>query len=183
MTSRQTNCQTKMFELQFPEDQLRTWAEEYDYAAPDGLSNSPEKAARFMKENGCLDKSLFVELCRWKSPRPLHHYENNGETFVREVTREALSTPSERLRIEILTLLDGVSWPTASVILHFGHEESYPILDFRAFWSLGFDKPPRYDFDIWWEYVQFSRNLSQKHGLTVRELDKALWKYSKDNQQ
>lgn len=33
-------------------------------------------------------------------------------------TRVALSTPSERLRIEVLTLLDGVGWPTASVLLH-----------------------------------------------------------------
>jgi len=171
-----------MFELQFPEDQLPVWAEKYDYAAPDGLSRAPEKASRFMDENGYLNKPLFVELCRWKSPRPTRHYKKNSPSFIRKVTGEALSTSSERLRVEILTLLEGVSWPTASVILHFGREEAYPILDFRAFWSLGFDETPRYNFALWWKYVQFCRNLSQKHGLTVRELDKALWKYSKDNQ-
>ena len=34
-----------------------------------------------------------------------------------------LNEKEERLRIEILTLLDGVGWPTASVILHFYHKE------------------------------------------------------------
>ena len=171
-----------MFELQFPEDQLRAWVCKYDYAALDGLDRAPEKARKFMNENGYLNKPLFIELCHWKSPRPARHYKKNSEVFIQEVTSLALSTSSERLRIEILTLLDGVSWPTASVILHFGHQESYPILDFRAFWSLGIDDPPRYNFGIWWKYVQFSRSLAKKHDLTVRELDKALWRYSKDNQ-
>ena len=47
---------------------------------------------------------------------------------VEDITRIALSTNSERLRIESLTLLDGVSWPSASVLLHFGHKDPYPIL-------------------------------------------------------
>ena len=60
----------------------------------------------------------------------------NAEGFVNAVTATALATPDERLRIEVLTLLDGVDWPTASVVLHFCHADPYPILDYRAIWSL-----------------------------------------------
>ncbi|HQL94014.1 MAG TPA: hypothetical protein PL005_05005, partial [Candidatus Hydrogenedentes bacterium] len=78
------------------------------------------------------------------------------------------------------TLLAGVSWPTASVFLHFAFPEKYPILDFRALWSLNIDPPPKqYTFPFWKEYADFCRNLSGEAGVSLRTLDKALWMYSK----
>ncbi|HUV14993.1 MAG TPA: hypothetical protein VMW28_00330 [Pelolinea sp.] len=69
------------------------------------------------------------------------------------------------------------------MLLHFGHQELYPILDCRANWSLGKGEPPvLYNFDFWWGYVQFSRELAGKVGVSIRELDRALWQYSKENQ-
>lgn len=99
------------------------------------------------------------------------------------MTRVALSTPDERLRIEILTLLSGVSWPSASVLLHFGHNDPYPILDFRALWSLGIDsRKVIYNFDLWWAYTSFHRELADEAGVSMQELDLALWQYSMENQ-
>jgi len=77
------------------------------------------------------------------------HRAQRSPELVREATRAALSTRSERLRIEVLMLLEGVSWPTASVILHFAHEEPYPILDTRALWSVGLRAAPPYRFEVW----------------------------------
>ena len=57
-------------------------------------------------------------LCRWKSPRIGHRCLDNPPEFVKAVTTVALSTSNERLRVEVLVLLRGVGWPTASVILH-----------------------------------------------------------------
>ena len=88
----------------------------------------------------------------------------------------------ERLRIGALRCLSGVEWPTASVLLHLAHKEHYPILDFRALWSLGFDKPPAYTFDFWKKYVQTCRRLAKQQGVDMRTLDRALWQYSKENQ-
>jgi hypothetical protein len=87
------------------------------------------------------------------------------------------------LRIEVLTLLAGVSWPTASVILHFFHREQYPILDVRALWSLQCDPPGEYDIPFWESYTSSCRSLAQKAGVSMRTLDRALWQYSKENQQ
>ena len=99
-----------------------------------------------------------------------------------EVTRTALRTDNERLKIEILTLLTGVSWPTASVILHFCDKKPYPILDYRALWSLRVEAPPRYDFDFWWAYTRFVRRLAKETKLSMRTIDRALWQYSKERQ-
>jgi hypothetical protein len=79
-------------------------------------------------------------------------------------------------------LLDGVSWPTASVILHFCHPEPYPVLDYRALWAVGVDAPSAYTFELWWGYVQICREIARETGMDMRELDRALWQYAKENQ-
>jgi hypothetical protein len=71
------------------------------------------------------------------------------------------------------------------VLLHFGHTDPYPILDFRALWSLGVDVPTDaygfYDFPLWRAYTNFCRDLADACGVPMRELDRALWRYSKEN--
>ena len=94
-----------------------------------------------------------------------------------------MCSPSDRLRIEVLTLLNGVSWPTASVLLHVGHADRDPILDFRALWSLGVEGlPNQYTFPIWWSYVQVCRELAASAAVSMRTLDRALWQFSKEHQ-
>lgn len=134
------------------------------------------------QKRGHFTKPEFLKLCYWKSPRTKSRVAENPPEYIEEVTRVALSTQVERLRIEGLTLLRGVSWPTASVVLHFAHREPYPIIDYRALWSLGVAKPPPYTFDYWWEYTQFCRELATKCGVSMRTLDRALWQYSSENQ-
>jgi hypothetical protein len=98
---------------------------------------------------------------------------------VKEVTGAALRSKNERFKIEVLRLLDGVDWPTASVILHFCDRGQYPIVDVRALWSLGVTTPPAIDFPVWMEYTQFLRGVSADAGVSMRTLDRALWQYSK----
>jgi hypothetical protein len=119
----------------------------------------------------------------WKTPRSQHKVASNSAEFIEAVTGTALSTGSEQLRIEVLTLLNGVSWSTASVILHFCHREPYPILDVRALWSLSVDAGKvTYNYELWWKYTQVYRELAKSTRLSMRELDRALWQYSKENQ-
>lgn len=133
-------------------------------------------------QRGFYSRSDFLAVCRWKSTRIVRQCEMNTDEFIESVTRTALSTENERLRIEVLTLLNGVAWPTASVLLHFGTRDVYPILDFRALWSLGFSKPPTYDHRFWSAYTSYCRALAQEVGVSMRVLDRALWQYSRDNQ-
>jgi len=136
-----------------------------------------------VQKQGFYSKEDLQAFCYWKTPRSRSRVARNPAEYVEAITRVALSTPNERLRIEILRLLHGVDWPTASVLLHFGHSERYPILDFRALWSVGIDNPKSiFHFDAWWEYTVFCRKLAEEAGLSMRELDRALWQYSKASQ-
>src|SRR5262245_60140203 len=76
----------------------------------------------------------------------------------------------------------GVSWPTASVIPHFCDPGRYPILDVRALWSVGLRRVPGYTFALWSGYTHFVSNISDRVGLSIRTIDRALWRYSKERQ-
>ena len=166
------------FKLRFPLAEIKDWAEKY----PKPSDSVLDSLVPNIRRSGYLSKGQLLTVCRWKSPRSVRRVERNDESFVEETTRIALSTPEERLRIGTLTLLDGVSWPTASVILHFFHRDVFPILDYRALWSLSLSSPSQYSFDFWWSYTLECRRLIQEGRCDKRVLDRALWQYSRERQ-
>jgi hypothetical protein len=136
-----------------------------------------------IREQQFLTKPQFLDIAKWKTRRSQSKCARNSAEYIKAVTEAAFGTSDERLKIEVLTLLTGVSWPTASVILHFGARQQYPILDFRALWSLSGEVPAKgYSFDLWDEYCQTTRAMADNAGVTMRVLDRALWQYSKENQ-
>ncbi len=172
------------FTLRFDPAEIPHWAARY--------RGTPEEARREQRiereiaprarSDGYYTKSDFLVLTRWKSPRAQPKCASNSAELIEEATATALGAQDERLRIGVLRLLDGVEWPTASVLLHFGLLDPYPILDFRPLWSFGLEKPPAYTFPFWWEYVQTCRRLAEESGVSMRDLDRALWQYSKEKQ-
>lgn len=131
---------------------------------------------------GHLTRPEFLRLCEWKSPRSRPRCRENTAAAIRALTRAAFASPDDGVKMDLLRLLRGVGWPTASVILHFCDERPYPILDVRALWSLGYDKPPHYNTAFWLAYVEYTRALSARLDTDMRTLDKALWQYSKEKQ-
>lgn len=160
-----------------PLAELANWASRY----PADYDRKVERLAVRVHKRGYLERDEFLAFCRWKTARSGPQCRRNAEVEVQEVTRLALSTSSERLRIESLLHLHGVSWPTASVLLHFCHREPYPILDFRALWSVGLEVPSGYDLAFWKRYVRICRGLANRTELSMRTVDRALWQYSKEN--
>ena len=101
---------------------------------------------------------------------------------VREITRFSFATESEEAKIKSLLVLSGVSYPVASVILHFAFPDRYPMLDFRVLWSLGLEQPTYYTFDFWEKYRNEIKGITRRIDETIRTVDKALWEYSKEHQ-
>jgi hypothetical protein len=167
------------FRLRFAERDVTTWASRYSYTPNPTIE---DQIVPRVAKAGYLTKPDFLTICRWKSPRSQSRCANNTSEFIESVSKIALSASNEQLRIEIWRLLNGVNWPTASTLLFWLHTEEYPILDFRALWSLGYAKPPKYDFSFWSDYVDYCRTLARKCGVTVRTLDRALWQYSSEKQ-
>lgn len=166
------------FRLRVRKDALAAWASRYSYP---GEAEIEERVAP-ARIRGYLLREEFLALCRWKTPRTQPWCAENREDYVNEVTRIALTTRNEELKIRVLLVLNGVNWPTASVILHFCDPGAYPILDFRALWSVGMQRLPAYTFSLWWQYTCFTREISHQTGLSMRMIDRALWQYSKERQ-
>jgi len=171
--------ESRVFRLRFPLSEVSHWAKSYSYPGEDKIADelSPRARAR-----GYLTRAEFLALCRWKTPRSQPRCAMNTSAQVREATQIALATEDERAKMYILRSLAGVQWPTASVILHFCDKRPYPILDYRALWSLGFAKPPAYTFEVWWAYTGFVRQLAHSTGHDMRTIDRALWQFSKTRQ-
>jgi hypothetical protein len=168
------------FKLRFKHGEIARWAQRYKVETDAVIED--DNLRGYVKTHGHLSKDYLLKIAHWKSPRSAGRCKDNDEDFVRAVTATAFSTTNEKLRIEVLTLLCGVEWPTASVILHFCSIDKYPILDFRALWSLTMDVPKVYDFEFWRDYTRFCRRLAEETGVTMRDLDRALWQFSKESQ-
>jgi hypothetical protein len=169
-----------MFKLRFPKTSVPKWAERYSEYYDDSEVIAIGQDAR---TRGYLTGEQFRRMARWKTARSRSRCLRNSEEYVNAVTGSSLGASEPRFKIEALRLLDGVDWPTASVILHFCDEGDWPIIDYRAFWSLG-QKPPagRYSFSLWEAYTDFTRRLSREIAADMRTIDRALWSFSRVHQ-
>ena len=169
-----------MFKLRFPEAQIPRWTGRYSYTANDGDLRDVLRPA--VLNRGCLTKDEFLEICEWKTKRSKSLCARNDAFTIETVSRAALATSDEALKINLLRTLAGVQWPTASALLHFSDERPYPILDYRALWSLGYATPPHYTMPFWLEYLAYTRGLAKRLKQDIRTIDRALWQYSKARQ-
>lgn len=165
--------------LRFSLRETSNIADRYGYSDSDASLSALKPA---VIRRGHLYLAELQQVAQWKSPRSAGYVRKNSDEYVAEITGFALAARNERSRIESLTLLHGVGWPTASVILHFFHDEPYPILDYRAVWSVSMETLRQYSFDFWMRYVTFCRELATSAGVDMRTLDRALWQYAKEHQ-
>jgi hypothetical protein len=165
--------------IRFDEREIEHFAARYEYPQ---LEPDRQVLRSSVSLAGHLTLSQLQQLADWKSPRSAGHIKKNSDQFIQEVTGFALTAIDERSRIESLTLLDGVLWPTASVVLHFCHRDPYPIIDYRAIWSVSAEVPVPYTFRFWFDYVSYCREVAQRNHIQMRVLDRALWQFSKEHQ-
>ena len=179
-------CEKPKSDFNFNLECIQYWASQYNYRGPKGeqLEDKIHERVKPVRTQKYLTKCDLNKLGEWKSPRSAGNIDNNEELFVSEVTQFALNTKCDRAAIESLTILDGVGASTASAILHFFHEMTYPIMDFRALWSVSLiaDDKYNYSYALWSEYVKICREEAKKTGVCMRILDRALWQYSKCKQ-
>jgi len=167
------------FRLRFPESEIPYWADRYDSKVDQEIMEAVGPA---VKRRGYLRQEDIMTIGVWKSPRIRSRLRGNPAPRVEEVSRTALAATDERIKIGALQVLDGVGWPTASVVLHFCDRGPYPVLDVRALWSLGYERQPSYGYGFWDAYVEFTRDLAERTSHSMRVIDRALWQYSKENQ-
>ena len=81
-----------------------------------------------IKKQGYLTKDQAIKILKWKSPRPLNHYNKNSDDDFKQITKLAFEQKDEKVKIHILTALIGVKYPAASALLMFYDQKKYPII-------------------------------------------------------
>ena len=128
---------------------------------------------------GYLRKAELLEMAQWKSHYTPSKIDKNSPERIKEVTREAFSLDDNWEKLEKLTEIVGVAESVASVILHLYDQKKYPILDKHAIRSLGINyREVNYNNPFWQEYVNLCRAKAECYNVSMRTLDRALWKYS-----
>ncbi|MFC1945438.1 hypothetical protein ACFLWF_01645 [Chloroflexota bacterium] len=169
-------------------DFVHKWSNVYDERFKGGKAINEEIAIRewlsFQKEPRYLDKEYFVRLGNWKSARARKHYESNRNEEVIDITRKSYIATDELEKLKLLMTLKGVGVPVASTILNYMQPDKFPIFDYHCrnvlteagLWmKVGNDANNK----AWLDYVYIMRELANKLGVSLRELDKAMFAYDK----
>lgn len=104
----------------------------------------------------------------------------NTDKEIEDALQLAANAKTERAAISVLKGLCGVDVPVASAILTMIYPERYTIIDFRALHALGNKNTDR-SVDFFLIYLIYCRHLAKTHKLSLRNLDRALWKWSEEN--
>jgi len=167
---------------------LRQRAQEYDYGVQVLLGDRDPRfphAGDGIRVQGYVRAHELYEIARWKSPRRAGLVRENPPHVVEEVTGLALSLKDDHpdYAADLLTVLRGVSLPTASTVLTVVDPQHFGIIDIRAWNSLSRWRPsefPRkrqgaFSLKEFVRYLGTIRALAQESGLSCREVDMALW--------
>jgi hypothetical protein len=164
------------FRLQFDPSEIRAIASRYAYEDDARVRELGRRA----RERGWYTRAEFIEICEWKTVRIRSRVDRNSERDVVDATTRALSSRDGKDAIEALRNLHGVDWAVASVFLHLGHRERFPMIDFRALQALGVHART-ISKGLWDDYVDFTRSLARRADVDMRTLDRALWQWSNEH--
>ena len=169
--------------LRFPESEIGYWANRYTERQREENRMREQHLIDLrcdVLDRGYLTKQELHTIARWKSPRRAALTLENTNDFINEITEGAFTSTDDWTKLLTLTQLQGIGQPTASAILHLYDEERYPILDIHALWSVGMEWTARTSYPFWLDYIEFCRDTADENDVSMRDLDRALWKYSSD---
>jgi len=133
---------------------------------------------------GSYTKPELARVGDWKSPRIRSRIAANSDADIEDITRIALSAP-DRLQHRVLTILRGVKVPVASAILTVWDPNRHTVLDGRATEALDalLDAPSQHkpgQLPDYLTYLDCCRTLAGRLDVSLRDLDRALWQWSKE---
>jgi len=122
-------------------------------------------------------KSIF----KWKTNgRGISRQENNKPGEIADALRLAAQAETERSAMAVLCGLNGVGVPVASAILTAMFPTRFTVIDFRALQSLGCENDDDGTINFYLLYLNACKDWAEQYKCTLRNLDRALWQYSKN---
>ena len=183
---------TSTYDMHFPfttQNEIRNWEARYlNDQSP--RRRDQEQAVIDLKERvetrrtpetpeGYLSQSELRQMAKWKDRFVPSKIDKNPPGLIEQITGEAFGLDDDWEKIEKLKEIYGVAASVASVILHLYDRKKYPILDVHALRTIGIDnKKINYDEPFWRKYVNLCRAKAKHYDVSMRALDRALFKYS-----
>jgi len=176
--------------LRFCESEIDYWTTRYTECQHEDNREREEQLIGFREKilrRGCLTKYELYTVARWKlcvyGEDAAEPTKRNPDDLIEITTRQAFTSRNDWEKLCTLTQLQGIGQSVASAILHLYDKEQYPILDIHALWSVGLKFRQRSSYPCWPKYIAFCRDIANRNSIDMRTLDRALWRYSYDNQE
>ena len=118
---------------------------------------------------------------RWKSSRSIRHFDTNAPRDVTRQVRSAIDIEDPAAALAVLLGLKGVNARTGSAILAVFRPDRFTVMDNRA-WATLREHGLLADLEskswraAWPGYLAECRRIAGAKGVSLRELDRALWK-------
>ena len=162
--------------LQFSEAEIGYWASVYRGARTLREREREEYLiglADEIQERGEMMSEELRDVQRWKSRRRITLLDDNTDSEIRAITRDAFDATDDWKKLSLLRRLEGLGVPRASVVLHLYDKNPFPMADKYAKKSIGFSGS--YTKRFWRSYCEFTRDIAKRNGVKMRTLDRALW--------
>ena len=128
---------------------------------------------------GYLSQPELRQMGKWKDRFVPSKIDQNPPGLIEKITGEAFGLNDDWEKLSKLTEIYGVAASVASVILHLYDEGDYPLIDVHALRTIGIDSQTiNYDEPFWRKYLDLCRAKAERYDLSMRALDRALYKYS-----
>jgi hypothetical protein len=166
-----------LFKPLFTKDEAKFLCNEYPVQEDEVF----EKAGIAIR-GGDYSRKHFDAIFKWKTKnRGKSRPQKNTDDEIGEALRVATDIKSPKLAIALLCGLSGVAIPVASAIMTAIHPERFTIIDFRALEALDAESEKAGSLPYYESYLEFCIKLKDDWSMSLRELDRALWMWSKKN--
>jgi hypothetical protein len=169
-------------------EEIIRWAQRYDEDHTWWVLTEKEIGDKIRQDNEFGMKTLR-EIVHWKfltlpgrEKRINNLLDEHTDEQVHRISRRALSQREDALRIEELCELKGIGVALASTVLSFYNPQSYCVYDIHVMREM-YGQEPRYMFTGYNHYLQLLkdiRKMSKSYNISVREIEKALFKKNLD---
>ncbi len=131
---------------------------------------------------GDYAREHISKIFEWKTKgRGRSRLLRNSDEELADALHLAVIAKTERAAVAVLVGLQGVQVPVASAILTAIDPTSYTVIDFRALQALGSKSADR-TVSFYLAYLNECRRLAESYEVTLRDLDRALWQWSEEQQ-
>ena len=143
-----------------------------------------EEVSQRFGDKRTLEPYDFFAIIIWKSNRAKTKIKKGlarAGKSVRELMRKVSQADTPEAKVETLLQIWGIGLPIASAVLTVCYPEEFTVLDYRAWETLKeavvSDLPSRYPRSTkeYCQYCRACRHFANQMGLSLRNLDRALW--------